>query len=137
MEIAFINDGAFALMKKVVPGPYTFIFEAKKKITKQLKASKYDHQVGIRFSPKLISTKVLEAYGDVVISSHVTHDMLGLEDDGIPLYSALIEDSLGSMIDLILDPGEYEFIGQTSILDFTSGCPEVVREGAGDLKFFI
>src|SRR5690606_37901508 len=37
MEIAFIEDGAFSLMKRVVPGPYTFILNAQKKITKYLK----------------------------------------------------------------------------------------------------
>lgn len=135
MEIAFIDDNAFRLMKKVIPGPYTFIFPAQKKITKYLKASKVDHEVGIRFPPTPLCQKILEAHGEVLISSHVNAEMLEQEDDGL-IYSALIEDSLGHLIDLIIDPGEYDFIGQTTIIDFTSGSPEVIREGAGDSSLF-
>lgn len=135
MEIAFIPDGPFALMKRVVPGSYTFILEAQKKITKLLKASKYDHQVGIRFPPKALCRAILEAHGEIVISSHISHDMLELEE-GDYIYSALIEDHFGNMIDLIIDPGEVEFIGHTTIVDFTTGVPEVLRVGAGNPEIF-
>ena len=135
MEIAFISDSAYSLLKRVIPGPYTIIFEAQKKITKFLKASKYDHQVGIHFPPKKLCRSILESHDDVVISSHVNADMLGLEE-GSFIYSALIEDQLGNLIDMIIDPGEIEFMGSTTIIDFTSGEPEVVREGAGATDIF-
>jgi tRNA threonylcarbamoyl adenosine modification protein (Sua5/YciO/YrdC/YwlC family) len=135
-EVSFIDDGAFRLLKKMIPGSYTFIFEAQKKITKHLKASKTDKEVGIRFPPKALCLKFLEVHGEVVISSHLTHEMMEMEDDGNPLYSALIEDYYGNKIDMIIDPGEYEFIGNnTTIIDFTSGAPEVIREGAGKILF--
>jgi tRNA threonylcarbamoyl adenosine modification protein (Sua5/YciO/YrdC/YwlC family) len=135
-EVSIIDDGAFRLLKKMIPGSYTFIFEARKKITKFLKASKTDKEVGIRFPPKILCLKLLETHGDVVISTHITHEMLELEEDGIPLYSALIEDHFGNQIDLIIDPGEYDFIGNhTTIIDFTSGTPEIIREGAGKIVF--
>lgn len=135
MEIASISDSAYALLKRIIPGPYTIIFEARKKITKFLKASKYDHQVGIHFPPKTLCRSLLESHGDIVISSHVSADMLDLEE-GSFIYSALIEDHLGSLIDMIIDPGEVEFVGSTTIIDFTSGEPEVVREGAGNTEIF-
>ena len=135
-EVSFIDDSAFRLLKKMIPGSYTFIFEAKKQITKYLKASKTDKEVGIRFPPKILCLKLLEVHGEVVISTHLTREMLELEDDGIPLYSALIEDHFGNQIDLIIDPGEYDFIGNhTTIIDFTSGAPEIIREGAGKIVF--
>lgn len=136
MEIAFIDDGSFRLMKKVVPGPYTFILEAQKKITKLLKASKYDHQVGIRFPPKHLCQSLLEEFGDVLIGTHLTHDMIEDADPTIPLYSAQIEDAFPHLIDLIIDPGEYEFVGPTTIIDFTSGSPEIIRRGAGNAEIF-
>jgi tRNA threonylcarbamoyl adenosine modification protein (Sua5/YciO/YrdC/YwlC family) len=136
MEIAFVSDSAFALMKRVIPGPYTFIFEAQKTITKFLKASKVDHQVGIRFPPKNLCQSILKATGGLLLSTHLTNDMIEEADPDLPLYSALIDDHFGSMIDLIIDPGEVEFIGQTTIVDFSSGAPEVQRVGAGDAALF-
>jgi tRNA threonylcarbamoyl adenosine modification protein (Sua5/YciO/YrdC/YwlC family) len=134
-EIAFVSDSAFRIMKKIIPGPYTFIFEAQKKITKYLKASRIDKQVGIRFCPRTLTQKFLDAHGEVVISTHLTHEMMGLENDGLPLYGALIEETFGFQIDLILDPGDYEFIGQTTIIDFTKGEAELIRMGAGPVTF--
>jgi tRNA threonylcarbamoyl adenosine modification protein (Sua5/YciO/YrdC/YwlC family) len=136
MEIAFIDDGAFRLMKKVIPGPYTFIFEAQKKITKFLKASKVDHQVGIRFPPKNLCSSILSSYDGLLLSTSISHKMIEDSDPEIPLYSAQIEDHFGNMIDLIIDPGEYEFIGSTTIVDFTSGAPEIQRVGAGNPELF-
>ncbi len=136
MEIAFIDDGAFALMKKVVPGPYTFIFEAQKKITKFLKASKVDHQVGLRFPPNKLCRSIISHCGGTLLSTHLSHDMIEGADPDYPLYSALIEDHLANHIDMIIDPGETEFIGSTTIVDFSSGVPEVGRVGAGDPSLF-
>lgn len=136
MEIAFIDDHAFGLMKKVIPGSFTFIFEAQKKITKFLKASKVDHQVGIRFPPGNLSRSIISAFDEVLLSTHLSHDMIEGADPDFPLYSALIEDAFGNMIDLIIDPGETEFIGSTTIVDFTSGEPEVHRVGAGNPALF-
>lgn len=137
MEIAFIDDSAFALMKKVIPGPYTFIFEAQKKIQKNLKASKVDHQVGIRFPPKNLCHSIISAFENVLLSSHLSHDMIEDADPDVPLYGALIEESFGHLIDLIIDPGETEFVGSTTIVDFTEGTPVVRRIGAGNPDLFL
>lgn len=136
MEIAFIDDHAFSLMKKVIPGSFTFIFEAQKKITKFLKASKVDHQVGIRFPPGNLARKIINSFDEVLLSTHLSHDMIEGADPDFPLYSALIEDAVGNMIDLIIDPGETEFIGSTTIVDFTSGEPQIQRVGAGNPVLF-
>lgn len=136
MEIAHIDDGAFRILKKVTPGPYTFIFPAQKKILKFLKASKKDHEVGLRFSPRPICQRILKHYGDILIGSHLTHEMIEDADPEIPLYGIQIEEAFPHGIDLVIDPGEYEFIGSTTIVDFTSGAPEVVRQGSGDASLF-
>ena len=135
MEVAYIEDAAFSLLKKVIPGPYTFIFEAQKKVTKYLKASKYDKEVGIHFPPSLLFRALLKTHGDLLITSSITPEMLGLEEDEF-IYSALIEDHYPHLIDLILDPGEVEFVGSSTIVDFTTGVAEVVRVGAGDPTLF-
>ncbi len=136
MEIALIDDSAFRLLKKVIPGSYTFIFESHKKINKFLKASKTDHQVGIRFPPRKLCQKILESHGDVLITTHLSYDMFEDHDEAMPIYSALIEDQFSNLINLIIDPGEYEFLGSTTIVDFTSGSPEVLRVGLGNPSLF-
>jgi tRNA threonylcarbamoyl adenosine modification protein (Sua5/YciO/YrdC/YwlC family) len=136
MEIAFISDSAFKLVKKVTPGSFVFIFEAQKAITKMLKASKTDHQVGIRFPPSHLVRKLLEVHGKPILSTHLTHDMFEEADPEIPLYSAQIEDQFGNLLDIIIDPGEYEFLGVSTIVDFTSGEPHVLRVGLGDPRIF-
>jgi tRNA threonylcarbamoyl adenosine modification protein (Sua5/YciO/YrdC/YwlC family) len=135
-EVSLIDDNAFRILKKITPGPYTFIFEAQKKITKHLKASKSDKEVGIRFPPSKLVQKILQSHDDVVLSSHLSPDMMAMEDEQPLIYGALIEDYFGEKIEMIIDPGEYDFIGtSTTIIDFTSGAPEIIREGAGQVDF--
>jgi tRNA threonylcarbamoyl adenosine modification protein (Sua5/YciO/YrdC/YwlC family) len=132
-ELANISDAAFRMINRRVPGHYTFIFEAKKSITKALKASKIDHQVGLRFVPSKIVTKLIELFGKPLITTNILTSQLGLSE-GEDVYGYLVEEVLSHQIGLILDPGEYEFVGPSTVIDFTvDGQPEVIREGAGEV----
>lgn len=135
-NVAEISDHAFRLIKPNIPGHYTFIFPATKKITKVLKASKTDKEIGIRFTPCELAQKILKQVGNVLISTNITHEMLRInEDDAI--YSYLIEEQLSHQLAMIIDPGEVEFAGQSTIIDFSqSDNPELVREGAGPVHPF-
>jgi tRNA threonylcarbamoyl adenosine modification protein (Sua5/YciO/YrdC/YwlC family) len=136
-EVAFISDQAFKLLKKVTPGHYTFIFEAKKRIAKSIKATKTDKEVGLRFVPSILVETLLKAYGDVVISTNIPPQAIAGVNEGDEIYSYMIEDSsIKNLIDIIIDPGEIEFAGQSSIISFLGEIPEVVREGAGDISIF-
>ncbi len=135
-EIAHIDDSIFRLLKRVVPGPYTFIFRAQKKIIRHLKASKVDHEVGVRFPPSFILKQLLAQHGEVVIGTHVTADMLNEHPPEAPIWSGLIEEEFGNQISLVLDPGEIEFTGPTTIISFSEGSAELIREGAGTLLPF-
>lgn len=134
-EVAYIDDYAFKLLKKVIPGHYTFIFEASRSIAKNIKASKTDKEVGLRFPPSPVAKKLIEYIGRPLISSNIDREKLGVEAED-EIYSYLIEDNLGHQIDLILDPGEFEFVGQSSIIDLKDEAPVIIREGAGDLSLF-
>ncbi len=135
-DIAYIDDAAFRLLRRVVPGSYTFIFKAQKKIIKHLKASKVDHEVGLRFPHSDLLKRLLEVHGSVAIGTHVTADMLPDHDELTPIWSGLIEDAFGQQLDMILDPGETEFTGPTTIISFSDGGPELVREGHGRIDLF-
>lgn len=134
-DVAFIDDPVYRILKRVVPGHYTFIFEALKPITRALKASKSDHQVGLRFIPSLLVNRLIELLGHVLISTHISAELV-LPPEGLELYGLLIEEQLGGKVDLILDPGELNFVGNSTIISFLSGQAELVREGTGDLAPF-
>lgn len=134
-EVAFIDDPVFRLLKKAIPGHYTFIFQALKPITKALKASKTDHEVGMRFVPSTLVSKLVEVAGNALISTHLTDEHV-IAPEGVEIYGLLIEEQLGGKVDMIIDPGEISFAGGSTIISFISGAPELVREGVGDASLF-
>ncbi len=134
-EVAFIDDPVFRLLKKAVPGHYTFIFQALKPITKALKASKSDHEVGMRFVPSMLVSQLVEVTGNALISTHLTEEHI-VAPEGVEVYGLLIEEQLGGKIDMIIDPGEIDFVGSSTIISFVSGAPELLRDGVGDTSLF-
>jgi len=131
-EVAVIDDSVFRIIKKKIPGHFTFIFEATKKITRAVQANKTDHEVGLRFVPSTLIEKLLEIHGDVVISTNLTPDMIGISEED-EIYSYQIEEAIAGQLSMIVDPGDYDFAGLSTIVDFTSGAPDIIREGVGVL----
>ena len=126
-EVAVISDFAFKKIKGKIPGHYTFIFEATKKIVKALKASKSDHQIGIRFVPSVLIEKLLEHFGECLLSTNID------KPNDEEIYSYQIEEQLKGRVQMIIDPGEYDFSGYSTIYDFSDEGMELVRAGAGNL----
>lgn len=130
-EIAVVDSQTFRVMKRLVPGHYTFILQARKKVMKNLKASKTDHEVGVRIVPIPWINRLIEQYGEPLMSTNLTHEMLNMEPDE-QVYGYLIEESLQHELAMVLDPGEYDFVGQSTILNFADENAEnLVRLGAG------
>tara|TARA_Y100000780_G_scaffold220150_1_gene227144 strand:+ start:73984 stop:74610 length:627 start_codon:yes stop_codon:yes gene_type:complete len=134
-EYAVIPDSSFRLINRRIPGHYTFIFEATKKMIKTLKASKTDHEIGLRFIPLPYLNALIEVHGGGLISTNVDERVLGFDFDKDQLYSFQLEESLSAKVDMIIDPGEFNFIGPSTIYNFAHQPPELVREGAGELLF--
>jgi tRNA threonylcarbamoyl adenosine modification protein (Sua5/YciO/YrdC/YwlC family) len=130
-EVAVISSSIFKTMKRMLPGHFTFILPAKKAVTKCLKASKADQQVGVRIIPITWINQLIEDLGSALLSTQVDHKLLGLDKDE-PLYSYLIEERLSHEVPLILDSGEIEFAGASTILNFTEENEDpLVRQGVG------
>lgn len=131
-DLAHINDRAFKLLKKIAPGHYTFIFEATKKISKVIKATKTDKEIGIRFVPSLLIDRLISTHEEALISTNIAPHMVDTLGDG-EVYSYMIEEKLSHIIEMIIDPGEIEFVGASSILNLMEEDNfEIIREGAGD-----
>jgi len=134
-EVAMIDNNAFRILKKLTPGHYTFIFEATKKAAKFLKASKTNKEVGLRFVPSVLVNTFIDIHEEVLVSTNIPRSMLSVEESD-EIYSYQIEEELASIVDMIIDPGEIEFSGMSSIIDLTTEAATVIREGAGDLSLF-
>lgn len=131
-EIAEIGDGTFRMLRGRVPGNFTFIFKATRAIRKKLSASKRDQEIGIRFPPSLLVRRLIAVHGRGLLSSTITREMLGLKDEVMAIYGDLIQDTLSQDIDMVLDPGEFDFAGESTIVSLVdAGNPVILRQGAG------
>lgn len=133
-DVAIISDYAFRFIRPLIPGSYTFILQAQHKTTKFLQASKTDKEVGIRFPPTLLTRALLKHYARPLLSTNLTAPMLGLEEGILP-YGQLIDDQFGHAVDMIIDPGEYEFAGQSTVVSLLNDDAVLIREGAGPINF--
>ncbi|MBD65452.1 MAG: threonylcarbamoyl-AMP synthase [Halobacteriovoraceae bacterium] len=135
-EVAIIDNQAFKFLKMITPGHYTFIFEATKKIAKHVQASKTDKEVGIRIVPLDFVSSIIDAHGHSLVSTNIPMNLLNLpEDSEEPIYSFMLEENISHLVAMIIDPGEHEFAGPSTIFNFTSDeAPVLVREGAGSVE---
>src|SRR5690606_32598828 len=124
-EVAIINDANFRFIKPLIPGHYTFILEAQHKLTKLLSASRNDKQVGVRFVPSKLVSSLLDSFSHPLISTNLTHQMLNI-DTSIDIYGHLIEEQFAHAVELIIDPGEYDFSGPSTIISLVGGEIEIL-----------
>jgi tRNA threonylcarbamoyl adenosine modification protein (Sua5/YciO/YrdC/YwlC family) len=132
-EYATIDNQAFRLIKNHSPGNFTFILPASKLTTKLLKASKTDHEVGIRIPPCPLNEVLARELGTPLVSTQITPAMMEL-DTADQIYGLLVEERWPGDIAMVLDPGETEFTGPSTIVSLIdSDAPEIIRQGAGEL----
>jgi tRNA threonylcarbamoyl adenosine modification protein (Sua5/YciO/YrdC/YwlC family) len=126
-EYAKMDDMAFKLMKKNLPGPFTFILNGNSKLPKLFKNKK---TVGIRMPKNSIALEIVRELGNPLMTSSI------FTDDETTEYITdpeLIDEKYGNQVDLVIDGGMGGFIHST-IVDCTEDEPEIVRLGAGELN---
>lgn len=123
-----IPNHIFRIMKKALPGPYTFILEANSNVPKLLKQNK--KTVGIRVPDNLICKEIVNALGNPVISTSL-HDT---SDDILEYFSdpEVIHQQYGDVVDLVVDGG-FGNIHPSTVIDCSGDEIVVVREGLGSL----
>lgn len=127
-DYAKVSDKAFKVMKKALPGPFTFILPASSKMPKLLQSNRKD--IGIRVPDHAIPKAIVEALGNPIITTSVKDDI-----DDIMEYPNEIEQIIGqneSKVDLIIDGG-WSGANPSTVVDATEEEMVVVREGAGDV----
>ena len=127
-EYAKMDDDAFKLMKKNLPGAFTFILNGSSKLPKLFKNRK---TVGIRMPANNIALEIVRELGEPMMTSSIFTDEDTLEYVTDP---ELIEEKYGHLVDLVIDGG-YGGLEPSTIIDFTGDEPEIIREGAGELVY--
>ena len=121
-----LDSPTFKLLKRALPGPYTFILPGSNNLPKAFKKRK---TVGIRIPDNNIARTLVEALGNPIVSSSIR------DDDDILEYTTdpeLIYEKWNNLVDLVIDGGYGDNLAST-IIDLTDNTPEVIREGKGSL----
>ena len=123
-----IETPEFKILKRALPGPYTFIFESSSLVPKILGVNK--KTVGIRIPQHTIPLEIVKMLGNPLISSSVKND------DEIKEYTTDPEEiwkDFKNVVDLVIDGGSGGNVPST-IIDFTTGEAVVTREGLGSFN---
>lgn len=119
-----VDTPIFRLLKKALPGPYTFILEASKEVPKMLKTKK--STVGIRVPDNKICHMIVQELGHPIMSVSLPMN----EDVEYYTDPELMHDRFGNMVDVVIDSGTGHTEPST-VVDCTGGEPELIRLGAG------
>ncbi|TAH41272.1 MAG: threonylcarbamoyl-AMP synthase [Betaproteobacteria bacterium] len=127
---ARVDNSQYRLLKAVTPGPYTFILEGTRELPRRVLHPKRK-TIGLRIPEHAVVTALLaEVDGPLLTST------LLLPGEEHPLSDPdEIRDRLGKQVDLVIEAG-YCGPEATTVIDLTSGVPELVRAGRGDLSPF-
>jgi len=125
-DYARVSNAVFKLMKRNLPGPFTFILNATTNLPKIYKNRK---EVGIRIPANNITLALVESLGNPLLTTSVR------DRDDILEYSTdpeLIDEEYGDKVDLVIDGG-FGGLEPSTIVDCTGEEIEIIRQGKGEL----
>jgi len=125
---AYVSNYAYKMMKRLLPGPYTFVLKATKLVPKI--AMTKQNTVGIRIPDNKICLTLVKELGHPIINTSVYKP-----DEGLFNEPAEIEERFGKQLDLVIDGGVI-VAEHSSIIDLTGDSPKVIRKGKGDVSLF-
>jgi tRNA threonylcarbamoyl adenosine modification protein (Sua5/YciO/YrdC/YwlC family) len=125
---AHVSNTAYRLLRKRLPGPYTFVLPGTKVVPKVMTSKQ--KTVGIRVPDNEISQLLIQTLGNPIVNTS-----LPAEDEPPPADPYDIDLLVGNRVDLIIDGGPI-YPDPSSIIDLTGDFPEVLREGKGDITPF-
>lgn len=121
-----IDTPVFKVLKKALPGPYTFLFESSSQVPKILDVNK--KTVGVRIPNHNIPKEIVARLGSPLITSSIKND------DEIVEYTTDPEEmyeDFKNLVDLVIDGGAGGNVPST-VVDFTTGEPVLIRQGLGE-----
>lgn len=125
-----ISNLGYRIMKRDLPGPYTFILPATKVVPKIMLTRQ--KTVGIRVPDNAICQAIVNELGNPILTTSA-----GINpEEGFFAEAFLVEECLGNLIDLVIDGGEIYPPGPSTVVSLITDQPEILREGKGDSKHF-
>jgi len=129
-QFVHINNALFRILKAATPGSYTFILPATKEVPRRLMHPK-KKTVGVRIPDHVVAQAILAELGEPMLSTTLT-----LPGDDEPLTQGWeIKERLDHAIDAVIDSGDCGTV-PTTVIDFSTDGPEILRRGAGDPSRF-
>lgn len=119
---ALVSNYAYKTMKRLLPGPYTFIMEGTRLVPKIMLTKR--KTVGIRVPDNKICLDIIRTFGRPIISTSAVFD-----------DPQSIKEAYGSFLDVIIDGGVL-YQSPSSVVSLIDDIPEVIREGKGDVSGF-
>lgn len=127
-KYAIVSNYAYRVMKRLFPGPYTFVLPATKEVPRMMQNKQ--KQVGIRIPDSPISLSIVRELGHPIVTSSAQisgQELLSDPDD--------IERIMGRSLDAVIDGGIITG-GHSSIVELSEDRAIIIREGKGDVSVF-
>lgn len=125
---AKVSNYAYKTMRRLLPGPYTFILEGSRLVPKIMLTKR--KTAGIRVPANKICIALVEGLGNPIISTSATTPQGAIFDD-----PSLIHDYFKSRIDVVIDGGPVPG-NPSSVISLINDIPDILREGVGDVSSF-
>ena len=130
---ARVDNMDYRLLKRLTPGPFTFILQATREVPKRLIHAKRK-SIGIRVPEHPVAMALLEHLGEPLMTTTMRLPDFSEEEDELHLSDPRsIAQAVGNRVDLILDAGICDTASST-IVDLTQGGIEILRQGKGLLE---
>jgi len=127
-EYAQVSDNAYKILRRYLPGPYTFVLKATRLVPRIVLTKR--NEVGIRIPDNRICQALLKELGNPILSSSVRMPDEQLLDDPIE-----IDKMYKSQVDLVVDGGVF-LPEPSSVISLLDDQPTIIREGKGDVDPF-
>lgn len=124
-----IDTATFKILKRALPGPYTFVLPGNNNLPKDFKKKK---TVGIRVPDNNIAKALVESLGNPIVSTSI------YDEDEVLEYTTdpeLIYEKWHKLVDVVIDGGYGDNMAST-VIDLSGSEPVILREGKGDLDIF-
>lgn len=128
-QYAKVSNYTYKTMKRLLPGPYTFILEGSKSLPKTMVSKR--KTAGIRVPDHQICLEIVRELGNPIISTTATRPDKTFFDD-----PSFIHEHYGSQVEIVVDGGPVPS-RPSSVIAMMDDMPEVIREGLGDVSEFL